>query len=198
MLRGGKAEAGLEGAGAVLALPCGQGALRRAGLKARRATHFAPCVRYVQTSAASQLTKRVGTRAAFNPTRLRQALLTARTLKPSLGFAAPGVALLENCELRTANCERPTGYNNRQGRESPLASRHPSCLQGRARAGAGVNMRSRASQGTRPAGAGQHAEPQRPPGHGLASPEAWTRVLQKPPLNSVSARTSSATAGPDG
>ena len=99
--RGGKAEAGLEGAGAVLALPCGQGALRRAGLKARLATRFAPCVRYAQTSETSQLTKRVGTRAAFNPTRLRQALLTARTLKPSLGFAAPAVALLE--ELRTAN-----------------------------------------------------------------------------------------------
>jgi hypothetical protein len=94
--RGGKAEAGHEGAGAVLALPCGQGALRRTGMKARRATRFAPCVRCAQTSAPSQLTKRVGTRAAFNPTRLRQALLTARTLQPSLGFAAPGVPLLSH------------------------------------------------------------------------------------------------------
>jgi hypothetical protein len=48
------------------------------------------------------LTKRVGTRAAFTPTRLRQALLTARTLKPSLGFAAVGVPLLEEFELRLA------------------------------------------------------------------------------------------------
>ena len=87
-VRGGKAGAGLAGAGASVGRAKGPTALQSFVLASRRTTRCVRCALYAQTRSTVQLLKRVNTRADARPNLLRRHLLTARTGQPSPGFAA--------------------------------------------------------------------------------------------------------------
>ena len=87
-VRGGKADAGLSGAGASVGRACGPTALQRSALASRRTTRGVRCAHSAQTRSTSQFTKRAGTCGDARPNLFRRHLLTARTGQASLGLAA--------------------------------------------------------------------------------------------------------------